>query len=243
MGVPSEVFDDDYLYFYASVLGEERSDADAETVARLLSLRRGMRVLDVPCGQGRIAGRLARRGCEVVGVDNSERFLTLARERYPEVRFELGDMRELPYESEFDAVVNWFTSFGYFDRDTNDSVLRRFARALRPGGHLVLELLNPGRLARLVELASGASASVTERDGDLMIDRVSYDVAEGRSRTERWIVRNGRVRKLEFWLEQVPASELPDRLRRAGFREVQLFGRGGEPFEPHGPRLIALAQT
>ncbi len=242
MSVPPEIFDEDYLHFYQEVLGTERSEADAELVARLLSLRPGMRVLDVPCGEGRIAGRLARRGCEVVGVDASERFLELGRERWSEVTFRRGDMRQLAFESEFDAVVNWFTSFGYFDRSTNEAVLRAFARALRSGGQLLLELHNPARLKRLVELAGGSSASVTERDGDLMVDRVTYDPAEGFSHTQRFIIREGRVRKLEFRLEQVPAHELVGRLRAAGFEEVQLFGQGGKEFEPEGRRLIALAR-
>ena len=50
MSVPPEIFDEDYLYFYSDVLGPERSEADAELVARLLSLRPSIRVLDVPCG-------------------------------------------------------------------------------------------------------------------------------------------------------------------------------------------------
>jgi hypothetical protein len=75
-----------------------------------------------------------------------------------------------------------------------------------------------------------------------MVDRVTLDQAERWSRTERFIVRGGQVRKLEFSLEQVPAPQLVDRLRRAGFREVQLFGQGGGPFEAEGPRLIARAQ-
>jgi SAM-dependent methyltransferase len=243
MGVPDELFDDDYLHFYADVLGEERSDADAETIARLLSLEPGMRVLDVPCGEGRIAGRLARRGAEVVGVDASERFINLAGERHPEVSFVRGDMRDLPYESEFDALLNWFTSFGYFDSATNDAVLAGFARALRPGGRLLLELHNPQRLIQLVELSGGAIANVIERDGDLMVDRTAYDEATGRSATERWIVRGGRTRKLEFSLEQIRPPDLTQRLRAAGFREVQLFGAAGGPFDPDGPRLIALART
>jgi 2-polyprenyl-3-methyl-5-hydroxy-6-metoxy-1,4-benzoquinol methylase len=121
---PARAFDDDYLHFYTDVLGAGRSDADAGLVARLLSLEPGMRVLDVPCGEGRIAGRLARLGCEVVGVDYTERWVELARKHYPEATFELGDMRSLPYAEEFDAVVNWFTSFGYFDPETNDRIRR-----------------------------------------------------------------------------------------------------------------------
>jgi SAM-dependent methyltransferase len=236
------MFDDDYLYFSAHILGAQRSDADAELVARVLSLAPGMRVLDVPCGEGRISGRLAQRGCEVVGVDATERFVALAREQYPAVRFHRGDMRSLPYESEFDAVVNWFTSFGYFDPDTNDRVLEGFARALAPGGRLALELHNPWRLMRLLEVGRGTSASVTTRGGGLMADRVTYDEATRRSRTERFIVRDGHVRELEFSLEQVPAPALARRLRRAGFSTVQLLGDDGSPFDADSRRLIAVAQ-
>lgn len=159
--MPPEIFDADYLHFYADVLGDERSEAEAAVVARLLSLEPGMRVIDVPCGEGRIAGRLAKRGCDVVGLDASERFLARARERWPDVRFEQGDMRELPFVAEFDALVNWFSSFGYFDSETNDAVLAGFARALRPGGRLLLEQVNPARLARLVEVGGGSSAPET----------------------------------------------------------------------------------
>jgi SAM-dependent methyltransferase len=243
-GVPPEVFDEDYLHFYADVLGDERSDADAETVARLLALEPGTRVLDAPCGHGRIAGRLARLGCEVFGIDASARFLELARERYPEVRFERGDLRALGHDGEFDAAVNWFTSFGYFDRATNDGVLAGFARALRPGGRLLVELHNPERLRRVLELSGGTTAAVIERDGDLLVDRIAWDPAEAeRSLTERWIVRGGRTRKLEFSLEQIPAAKLVERLRAAGFREVELYGAGGAPFDPDGPRLLAVART
>ena len=240
MGVPPELFDDDYLHFYAGMISE-RSDADAELIARLLELEPGMRVLDVPCGEGRIAGRMAQRGCEVVGVDYTVAWVELAREQYPEATFELGDMRELAYEAEFDAVVNWFTSFGYFDPDTNDDVLARFARALRPGGRLLIELHNPWRLQRLLEQAGGSSAYVVGGDGELMADRMTYDAETRRSRTERFIVRDGQLRELEFTLEQVPGPELAKRLRRAGFAQVQLFGEGGSAFGPDSRRLIAVA--
>lgn len=242
VSVPLELFDDDYLYFYEEMLGAERSDADAEAVVRLLELEPGMRVLDIPCGDGRIAGRLAARGCEAVGVDVTELFLDRARRRYPDVRFERVDMRELEYSAEFDAVVNWFTSWGYFDERTNDAVLAAFARALRPGGRLVLELHNPQRLRRILELTGGTTWTGTERRGDLMVDRITLQDDGRRSRTDRFIVRDGRVRRIEFVLEQVPPDELERRLERAGFGSVRLFGAGGGQFEREGHRLIAVAQ-
>jgi SAM-dependent methyltransferase len=241
MPVPPELFDDDYLYFYADLFGAERCDADAELVARLLSLQQDMRVLDVPCGEGRIAGRLARRGCEVVGVDYTAPWIELARKQYPEATFEVADMRSTEYAHEFDAVVNWFTSFGYFDRMTNDRVLASFARALKPGGKLLLEVHNPWRLQRLIAAAGGATAYVLDRDDDMMADRVTYDRETGTSRTERFSFRGGRLRRLEFTLEQVSPPDLVNRLRRTGFASVKLFGDGGSAFGPDSRRLIALA--
>jgi SAM-dependent methyltransferase len=132
MGVPREVFDEDYLYFYWEVLSDQRADSDAEVITRLLGLRPGMRVLDMPCGEGRIAGRLSALGCEVVGIDNNERLLQLARARYPSAEFHEGDMRNLDCASEFEAVINWFTSFGYFNPATNDRLLTSLARAYAP---------------------------------------------------------------------------------------------------------------
>ena len=242
MGVPFELFDDDYLYFYADVLGAQRSDADAALISDLLSLRPGMRVLDAPCGEGRIAGRLAQRGCDVVGIDATERFLELARDRHPRVAFDRRDLRKLEYEDEFDAAVNWFTSFGYFDPQTNDGVLAGLARALRPGGRLLLELHNPWRLQRLLEASGGTAGVIVNKGADVIADRVTYDEATRRSRTERFMVRDGRVRELEFSLEQVNAPDLVRRLRRAGFERVELRGDGGAPFEPGARRLIAIAQ-
>jgi SAM-dependent methyltransferase len=241
VSVPREIFGEDYDYFMADVLGPERSDADADVIARLLALEPGMRILDVPCGDGRIGGRLAQRGGAVTGIDREKRFLARARSQYREATFELGDMRALGYAGEFDAVVNWFTSFGYFDSATNDAVLAGFARALRPGGQLVLELHNPWHFARAVEVGGGDAASLLERGGDLLADQVRYDEQAGISVTDRFVVRNGRVRRQEFSLEQVPAPKLVARLRRAGFGRVELYGQGGAPFEPEGRRLIALA--
>jgi cyclopropane fatty-acyl-phospholipid synthase-like methyltransferase len=73
-----EVFDADYLYFYEPLL-EEVSDADTDLVWRLLDLQTGAEVLDLACGHGRIAGRLAARGARVTGLDASPAFLEQAR--------------------------------------------------------------------------------------------------------------------------------------------------------------------
>jgi diamine N-acetyltransferase len=74
-----------------------------------------------------------------------------------------------------------------------------------------------------------------------MVDRITYDGVSRRSVTDRFTVRRGSVRKLQFTLEQVPAPQLVKRLRSAGFGKVELYGAGGAAFDPEGPRLVAVA--
>ena len=239
--VPREVFDEDYDVFYAELLTPERSARDAELIQRLCRLEPGERVLDVPCGDGRIAVRLAEAGLEVVGIDREERFVERARAAAPPgASFEAGDMRALDRRGEFDCVVNWFSSFGYFDTATNQAVLRSFREALRSGGRLILDQANPERLRRGVEAGGGSFVHMAERGQDLLVDRVTM-VGEHRSLTERFVVRGGRVRRLEFELEQLPADELERWLRDAGLDDVRVYGDGGAPFRNDSRRLIAVA--
>jgi diamine N-acetyltransferase len=112
---------------------------------------------------------------------------------------------------------------------------------LRPGGRLLLELHNPWRLQRLIAAGGGSSAYVIDRGDDMIADRVTFDRETSLSRTERFILRDGRLRRLEFTLEQVPAPALVNRLRRAGFGSVELFGDGGNAFVPDSRRLLAVA--
>ena len=108
----------------------------------VLGLPSGARLLDVPCGQGRHAHLLAEAGFRVDGLDYSASLLDVARARGtgPNLRYRRGDMRRLPsaWSGRFDAVLNLFTSFGFFLDPRDDArVISEFSRALKPGGLLV----------------------------------------------------------------------------------------------------------
>jgi SAM-dependent methyltransferase len=211
------VFDEDYLYFYETMLTPERTDAEVDQIAELLGPRD--EVLDCPCGHGRISNALAERGYRVVGFDRSELFLERARAdaqaRGVDVEYVQGDMRELPWRERFDGLVNWFTSFGYFDDETNRAVAQGFHDALRPGGRLVIETMNPLRIIKYF-----GSMHVSERGDDLMIDKVEFDAVEWATRTERIIVRDGRVRRTHFRVRLYTFIELRQLLESVGFDNV-----------------------
>jgi len=242
--VGPEIFGDDYLGFYEEML-EERSDSEVELILRLLDLADGAEVLDAPCGHGRIANRLAARGFRVTGLDKSARFIELARSRAAEqglsVEYVEGDLRELPFDGRFDALVNWFSSFGYFDDDTNRQVLAGFRRALRPGGVLLLEQASRELLLSNLPRHGGPALIMTERGDDLMIDRVTFDLGTGRSHTDRITVRGGRVSRTQFSLSQPTASQLTDWLHEAGFGTVEALDETGEPVRPQSRRLVVRA--
>jgi SAM-dependent methyltransferase len=235
-----ETFGDDYLPFYLSLLTDERNQADAEVVTRLLALRAGDRVLDAPCGHGRIANQLAAGGCDVVGVDITGRFLDLARADDPSIDYRHGDLRALPVgDAEFDAALSWFTSFGYFDDDENKQVLREYARALRPGGRLLVEVLNRDNIIR--RYTSAPFGYVTHVGDDVMIDQSEFDPITGRIGTDRTVSRGGRVTRSHHSVRLLAITEWVDWLHAAGFEDVQAVDHDGQPVTMASTRLVVLA--
>jgi len=106
--------------------------------------REGARVLDLGCGAGRHARRLASKGLQVTGIDLSANSIAEAKKtERPHLRFRRHDMRVPFGNRSFDYVFNLFTSFGYFEEDReHEAVVRNMAQALSDGGRLVLDYLN-----------------------------------------------------------------------------------------------------
>jgi len=182
----------------------------------VLGLEAGARVLDVGCGPGRHAHALGRLGFEVVGVDISERFVALARAGVPSgaaVTFERADARALTYAGEFDAVISLCQgAFGLtagepdasFDPDR--AVLEGMARALRPGGRLVLSAFSAYFQVRFLGEAD------------------SFDAAAGVNH-ERTTIRDedGREAPAELWTTCFTPRELRLLAEAAGLRPEHVW--------------------
>ncbi|SDN58225.1 Methyltransferase domain-containing protein [Paenibacillus sp. yr247] len=141
-----ESFGDDYLkvYKHRDLQGAYH---EVKKMIDWLGLKQGAEVLDLCCGMGRHSMALAEFGYEVTGVDLSEVLLNEAvnLDNSKQVKWLHGDMRKVPLERQFDAVVNLFTSFGYFDNDEqNEKVLHEMYRLLKENGRFIIDFLNPG---------------------------------------------------------------------------------------------------
>jgi SAM-dependent methyltransferase len=237
----ADLFDEEYLYFYAPRLSEEVSNAEAALVWELLGLDEGCDLLDLACGHGRIANRLAQRGARVTGLDATPMFLERARqdalERGVTVDYVDGDMRTISWSEDFDAVVSWFTAYGYFDDEQNRSVLAGVHRALRPGGHFLIELNHKDGL-----LPHWLPSTVEEAGDRIMIDERVFDPLTGRSNSRRTILRDGAVSRSSFFVRMFSFTELRDWLLQAGFGSVAGFAGDGSTLTATSRRMIVIAE-
>lgn len=145
----AEWFDEWFDSPYYHILYRHRDHDEAreflEHLVSYLHISREHKVLDLACGKGRHSIYLNEKGFNVVGVDLSAKNISHAKQFENErLQFFIHDMREVFAEEEFDFVLNMFTSFGYFDSEQeNEQAICAAAKALKPGGRLLLDFLNP----------------------------------------------------------------------------------------------------
>ena len=192
-------------------------------VWQALKLRKGTTVLDIPCGDGQMAIQLARRGCTVTGIDLQPLFIQKAKRRFmkeglPGV-FRREDMRSLSEVGRYGAVCNWFNSFGYFSEKENLETLRLFARALKPGGRLLITQNN--RAAYLRKYAK-ANNTVFE-DGDIR-KQIIWDDQAKRFRSTFTRVKDGATQTCQIDHRLYSRREFEKMFQAAGLEIDTVYG-------------------
>jgi SAM-dependent methyltransferase len=209
---------------------------EVEALAEMLGLSHGQRVLDVGCGPGRHALALGAMGCEVVGVDISADFISQATEAAAaaglagQVRFELGDARQLTFDSEFDGVISLCQgAFGLAggpgsaprpDREIDEPILAAMASSIRPGGHLALSAFSAYFQLRFLE----------EHD--------TFDADMGVNH-ETTTIRNdeGDERPAELWTSCFTPRELRLLARQVGLKPLAVHGVAPGAYRPETPSI------
>ncbi|MBN6186110.1 class I SAM-dependent methyltransferase [Aneurinibacillus sp. BA2021] len=227
-------FQEDY-----STLYQHRDEASArQEVDNLLSrlpLPKSGRVLDFCCGDGRHSRALARHGYEVVGFDLSDYLLAEARKKTQEenITYYRYDMRDIPFESEFDVLFNLFTSFGYFEEDTeNEKVLQRMSQALKPAGHLVIDYLNPLYIEEHL-----VPESTRDLEGKHIVER--RKIEDGFVIKEINITEGKTTRQFFERVRLYQRADMEAMLQRAGIDVKEVYGDYDfRPYSKDGKRMI-----
>jgi SAM-dependent methyltransferase len=234
-------FSGHWLYLQGAWWSEEENREQADHVQRLLQLRESARVLDVPCGEGRLALELAARGHHVTAVDVTLPFLEEAKhkaaERGLDVEWVHRDMRRLAWDAEFDAAICWWGSFGYFSDADNARFVEAVAGALKPGGRFLVETLV------LETLLPNFQARDWSKSGDtLILEERQWSHDDSRVEAQWTFVRDGVVEKRGSSIRTYSYRELAAVLKSAEFSSTEAFdSQTLEPFRLGASRLAVVA--
>jgi SAM-dependent methyltransferase len=235
--------------FRPTLFSEQRWGAaptEVDHLLALLNLESDAPVLDLCCGPGRHSLELARRGFHVTGVDRTASYLEAARQQASaeglEVEFVQEDMRRFVRPGAFDAAINLFTSFGYFEDPAQDlQVAKNLYTSLKPGGKLVIEMMGKEVLARIFQPRDWFW--LDEEEGVIMLEERKLSQGWGWIESTWTLLRSSERQTHTVSHRLYAGTELAALLRQAGFSSVELFGGlEGVLYDQRARRLVALAE-
>jgi ubiquinone/menaquinone biosynthesis C-methylase UbiE len=202
----------------------KKTNEQVRYVVRKLKLTTGKKFLDCPCGIGRIALPMAKMGIKVTGVDFAQYYLDelakKAKRRKLKIDLVCADMRRISLENKFDGAANIWTSFGFFEKESdNRLVLRKMYRALKPGGRFIMVLLNRDWAAHNFQPKGWFAA-----EGTMVCEESVFDYTSSTMRGIWHFVRDGEKVSRPMRLRVYSLHELIAMFRSIGFVEVEGFG-------------------
>ena len=197
----------------------ESARVEVDGMTGLLGIRNGAKILDLCCGPGRHSLEFARRGFDVTGVDRTRAYLDKARgiaaAEGLSIAFVEADMREFVRPDTFDAAINFFSAFGYFDDPADDlKVARHLRTSLKPGGRLILDVIGKETLA-----ARFRARDWSRRGDAIMLEE--RRLLDGWKRIEsKWTwIRGDERRESTLTLRLYSGAELEKHAARSGIRQ------------------------
>jgi SAM-dependent methyltransferase len=205
-----------------------------------LKLRKKDKILDVPCGAGRISNQLAKKGYGVVGIDSNTHMINQAlkiKKSY-NAKYFLKDMGDIDFENEFDSVICFWGSFGYFDDDVNLKFLENVYRALKPRGKFLLD-------TNTVEsILSKFQKTGWFKVGNIyVLEYRTYDEINSRINSDWTFIKNGKIENKSTAIRLYTYKELTDLLKKIGFKKFTTYGSiKKEIFNVMSNRLYLVAE-
>jgi SAM-dependent methyltransferase len=199
--------------------------------AALLAGKSGA-VLDLGCGPGLYAQRLARRGCACSGIDFSPASIRYAvekaeREALP-IRYRLEDIRQAEFGSDYDLAMLIFGEFNVFKPADAQHLLKKMHAALKPGGRLLLEPMTLEAARRAGAAGASWSAQVSglfAPQPHLLLEEAFWNEADLTATTRYYIVdaASGQVTRHASSFQGYSLNGYEALLNQCGFDEVSFY--------------------
>jgi len=238
--------DDSFWEMWGPIMFSEQRLEDAqeevERIVSLLGIKPRTHILDLCCGIGRHSLELARRGFHVTGVDRTRSYLDRASKQAEQsglkVDFVQDDMRTFCRPDAFDAVINMFTSFSYFeDPEEDKQVVVNVYRSLKSGGAFVLETMGKEVLARVFK-----EKDWREENGIFLL--TEHKISNNWGWMEnRWIMlKDDKRTEVKVTHRLYSAVELASLFTKCGFRHIDAYGDlSGNAYDHTARRLVMMA--
>ena len=227
------------LDFWRLAMTPEITATEVQFLERALAIAPGARLLDVPCGNGRHAIELAKRGCRLTGIDLAAEYIDEARRAPVDAEWILGDMCHLPWSDTFDGAYCMGNSFCYLDPEAAPKFLQAIARALQPGARFALAT---GMAAE--SILPTLQPKRWHRTGDILtLSEARYDAAESRLDIDYTFIRNGEIETRPTSSYCFTVAEIRRMHTAAGLDTVELSAWGAEgPYRMGSPGLLMVSQ-
>ena len=225
---------------------KQRTLTEVDGVIRLLNLKPKSKILDIPCGYGRHSIELAKRGFVVAGSELNAQHLSIAkkeaRKNSAKIQFVRENMLEIDYKPKFDAVVNMFYSFGFFEKEEdNFKVLQNFFKVLKPGGKFLMHTdVNIPRILNGKYKHDEVRTLKSDKKLRIIDD---YDPVTKRI-NGAWILidKKSNEERKDYSVRVYTKDEFIKLCKRAGFKFCEVFSDwSGKPYDSNSEDMIVVA--
>jgi 2-polyprenyl-3-methyl-5-hydroxy-6-metoxy-1,4-benzoquinol methylase len=209
---------------FFGLVSQKETNAQARYIIKKLDLNPGQRFLDCPCGIGRICFPLAKKGIRVTGVDITQSYLDelgkKAARRGLKVDIARADMRRINYDSEFDAAGNLWTSFGFFEKESdNRLVVKKMYQALKPGGKFMLHVINRDWI-----MANYQPRGWQEIAGVKSVEERYFDYRTSINHGTWHFIKDGEEKSYDVPIRMYSFHELIVMFKSVGFADIEGYG-------------------
>jgi len=212
-------FDSPYYHTLYKNRDEKEAQVFIDNLVQHLQSPKGSTLIDIACGKGRHATYFNSLGLDVVGVDLSPNSIASAtKNENATLQFAVHDMREVYQKNNFDVVTNLFTSFGYFEDNTDEQkAINAMASNLKSGGILIIDFMNVKKVIANLVLEE-------QKNIDGILFNITRTVENGHIIKDIEIIDGTEKQHFQEKVKAITLADYSNFISKAELKIIDIFG-------------------